>query len=716
MAPAQPESNHNFDVDYVISYCFTETDQAKAEAGFQRLVHTLAGKGFTTEVRAGEGNSILLFLKVASNEYLYTEVYRSRVKDWLYGVRQEAPDQESKRSLSSEPLTEAERLRIIYQMITNPQSDGGAGITPKQGEWAAVQSVFPLHDHQHNGEWIKAWSMKYYLTMADLDQIRNRLGEKVAFYFAFLQSYVVFQSIPAALGILAYFFLGSFSPIYAVLHGLWCVVFVEYWKFQETDLAVRWGVRGVSSIQIPRREFHPEREQTDPVTGETVLVYPARKRFAWQLLQIPFAIIASLVLGSLIAACFAIEIFISEFYDGPGKSLLNFLPTGILTVFVPLLTGVLTKFATRLNDLENYQNTDEYEAALTQKLFVLNFITSYLPILLTAFVYIPFGDVIVPYLDVFNVTAQRTSEKGVTAFTVNRSRLKQQVIYSAITAQIVNLVFEVVVPYVTREGFRKAKELQSKRAGGTDVAKDDTAEEAPFLDRVRKEAELEEYDVTVDLREMCIQYGHLSLFAVVWPLTALAFIVNNWVELRSDAIKICVEMQRPIPWRADSIGPWLDSLGFLTWLGSLTTAALVHLYSGDSLTREDGSLNMSMGGLLLSIFFSEHIYLVVGGMVRGVLSKVDSPGLQKERGERFMVRKRYLVDTLGEVDAGRASSGNTAEKINRATLEEDARQSSLRDSRPEDRFWLRQKYWQETATIGTDIIRTVTSSEGKKTQ
>jgi anoctamin-10 len=135
------------------------------------------------------------------------------------------------------------------------------------------------------------------------------------------------------------------------------------------------------------------------------------------------------------------------------------------------------------------------------------------------------------------------------------------------------------------------------------------------------------------------EIGYLSLFSVVWPLTAISFLINNWIELRSDALKIAVECQRPVPWRADSIGPWLDALGFLTWLGSLTSAALVFLFRGDGLGPEGTPWNISAWGLLLTMLFSEHIYLIVQIVVRYALSKVDSPGLQKERAERFAIRR-----------------------------------------------------------------------------
>jgi hypothetical protein len=152
---------------------------------------------------------------------------------------------------------------------------------------------------------------------------------KIAFYFAFLQSYAFFLVFPAVTGMFARYFLSQFSSIYAIALGLWSAAFIEYWKRQEVDLAVRWGVRGASSIQHSRPEFEYEKEVSDRVTGEKVKVFPFRKRLARQLLQVPFAILTISVLGGLIATCFGIEIFISEVYNGPLKWLLVSLTTSM---------------------------------------------------------------------------------------------------------------------------------------------------------------------------------------------------------------------------------------------------------------------------------------------------------------------------------------------------------------------------------------------------
>lgn len=208
---------------------------------------------------------------------------------------------------------------------------------------------------------------------------------------------------------------------------------------------------------------------------------------------------------------------------------------------------------------------------------------------------------------------------------------------------------------------------------------------------------------------------------MVWPLTACSFIINDWLELRTDAIKICVEMQRPTPWRADTIGPWLDSLSFLTWLGSLTTSALVYLFSNDGLGPGGHPKDIKAWALLLTIFFSEHVFLIVRWAVQIAISKLESPGLQQERRERFAVRKRYFDESLNELAKypalKDAASLMKTKDITRESLEEDARQGSLHASTVETRFWARQKGWSETAQVGAGLIeRAAPDVETKKGQ
>lgn len=455
--------------------------------------------------------------------------------------------------------------------------------------------------------------------------------------------YSLFLIIPAVTGVLCWLYFGPYSITCAIVNCVWCIVFVEYWKFRELDLSFRWGVKGVGALKVNRPQYVWDKEVQDPITGKIERVFPAWKQLLRQLLLIPFASVATVALGSLIVVTFAMEVFISEVYNGPLKGYLEFLPTVLFSLSLPTITALLNRMATRLTDYENYRTQDEYELAQTQKTFVMNFITSFLPTLLTAFVYVPFGAKIVPYLDVFKVTGVNSSVlRG--EFKVNAARLQQEVTYLSITDQVLNFGEEFVLPYVKRMLYQKWRAYrlrQVERSKGrrnsaaTDLLLVDSPDETALMNRIRNEADADEYKVQDDILEMCIQFGYLSLFGVAWPLVALGFLINNWLELRGDFFKMTLECQRPAPIRADSIGPSLQGMEFLTWFGTLSTAAIVHVYRS---RIED----VKLSSLLLTILVAEQAYLLTRFAVRVGLKKLCSDSVDRNEARRYNVRKGYL--------------------------------------------------------------------------
>lgn len=144
-------------------------------------------------------------------------------------------------------------------------------------------------------------------------------------------------------------------------------------------------------------------------------------------------------------------------------------------------------------------------------------------------------------------------------------------------------------------------------------------------------------------------------------------LLNNWFELRSDAFKIAVHTRRPIPSRTDTIGPWLDSLTFISWVAALTNSALVYLFRpsdhckpvGTSLEREhyrlgqpDASSRQLVLTALLIAFAASHGYIFVRVLVQHVLERLMWRG-SAEEGEaehvETVVKEEYLK-SLGVAD------------------------------------------------------------------
>ncbi|KAB8209321.1 calcium-activated chloride channel-domain-containing protein [Aspergillus parasiticus] len=699
---------HNFGVDWVIHYQFEDTDMLKAIEEFRTLIKDLQDAKLQVQVRPGYGASLLLCIRVP-RDHLGNMVYKSRVKDWLYGIIHELPIGDEHTSIDSE--TPAEELRSVYHAVTWSKALGGAGVTAQLGQWKNVASTFPLHDPTANANLLRKWSHTLLLNAEDLDAIRALYGEKVAYYFAFIQCYSTFLVFPAAWGIFTWLYLGPYSITSALVNCLWCIVFVEYWKIRETDLSLRWNVRGVGALKVNRPQYVWDKEVRDSVTGETVRVFPAHKQFLRQLLLLPFASIASLALGSLIVVTFAMEILISEVYTGPFKEYLEFLPTVLFSLSLPWINDTLTDMATKLTDYENYRTQDQYDIAQTTKTFVMNFITSFLPTILTAFVYVPFGARLLPYLDVIRVG------KLATAFDTRRvhidpSRLQQEVIYLSVMGQVMSFGEEIVLPYVKRVVMQKWRNYRQKNVPAgqgrrysyrTDQLLNDSPAEASFLSRVRNETEADEYNVHDDTLEMCVQYGYLALFGASWPLVPLGFLLNNWLELRGDFFKLSLECQRPPPIRADSIGPSLQGLEVLTWLGTLSTAAIVYLYRG-------GMADVHLSTLLLILLAAEWAYLGLRFVVRTAVEKIATGSLRKEAAKRYALRKNYLDSLTRSTSPKGRQRVRFEDRVNVYTTGTDVRTNSQEFLHPghhetssEQRFWSCPA--QDTADAGVRLIK-----------
>lgn len=75
---------------------------------------------------------------------------------------------------------------------------------------------------------------------------------------------------------------------------------------------------------------------------------------------------------------------------------------------------------------------------------------------------------------------------------------------------------------------------------------------------------LPQYEGTFeDYLEMFIQFGYVTLFSSAFPLAAMCAFLNNLIEIRSDAFKLCCVFQRPFGIRAQSIGVWQVSVVLL---------------------------------------------------------------------------------------------------------------------------------------------------------
>lgn len=68
-------------------------------------------------------------------------------------------------------------------------------------------------------------------------------------------------------------------------------------------------------------------------------------------------------------------------------------------------------------------------------------------------------------------------------------------------------------------------------------------------------------DLYDDYLEIVVQFGYIIFLSTLFPLAAFFSLLNNILEIRTDAFKLCMLYQRPFSQRVKDIGHWQVSVG-----------------------------------------------------------------------------------------------------------------------------------------------------------
>ncbi|NXB38698.1 ANO8 protein, partial [Eulacestoma nigropectus] len=163
------------------------------------------------------------------------------------------------------------------------------------------------------------------------------------------------------------------------------------------------------------------------------------------------------------------------------------------------------------------------------------------------------------------------------------------------------------------------------------------------LTQAEVESCMKKYEDTFqDYQEMFIQFGYVVLFSSAFPLAAMCALVNNVIEIRSDAFKLCTGLQRPFGQRVESIGQWqkvMEAMGVL--------AIVVNCY----LIAQCGQLQrlfpwLSPEGAIVSVVVLEHFALLLKYVIQVAIPDIpawvaeEMAKLEYQRREAFKKHER----------------------------------------------------------------------------
>ncbi|KAL1484399.1 hypothetical protein MTO96_032619 [Rhipicephalus appendiculatus] len=476
-------------------------------------------------------------------------------------------------------LSAQERQRVVLHWLREGLRASGPGDHPGppsghhtpclEGqclvEWCLAEGLLSqlvaLHSTKEL-DWLKKHWVLAFFRLQPLERVRNYFGAKVAMYFAWLGHYTWSLAVPAIVGLLVGLSCGSHGEQaqedaclvgFALLNMLWATIYLELWKRYSSELAYQWGTLDEQNELLvePRPQFRGEPSRS-PVTGRLEPSYPAWKRHLFRyLVTLPVVACCLLIVVLAVFLIFQLQHWWDEWrVQRHFLGNFSFLPKILLAVVIHVLDTVYYRIALWLNDMENYRLDQDYEDQLIIKIAVFQFVNSFLSLFYIAF-----------YLQ-------------------DMEQLREQLATLLITRQVLGNIKESVIPFLVERLHLACLELSSSEDSPSSVTPEESpgcsSASTPKLSQGETECAMFKYEGTFeDYLEMFIQFGHVTLFSSAFPWAALCALLNNLVEVRSDAFKLCFVFQRPFAQQANSIGTWQVAMEVMGMLAVVVNCALM---------------------------------------------------------------------------------------------------------------------------------------------
>jgi hypothetical protein len=260
-----------------------------------------------------------------------------------------------------------------------------------------------------------------------LDDVRDYFGEKVAFYFGWMEHYSRYLFFLSAFAFLLVLVKTHKDPktqawtslIYCFVVAVWTTLYAEAWKRQTAVLAQIWDVTDFEEEEDPRPEFlasyyrgrwrHDEAGSRFPILlnygkmekhhgfytddGRFIKsshpmapehkVFPAWLRTNTFIRSVPSMLFCAIIMISGAASIMTFKMMVQF---GFASGVPGMVPMVFSTIWITIMNKIYAKVAGVFNDMENYRTETQYNDALILKTVAFQFVNSYITLFYIAFV------------------------------------------------------------------------------------------------------------------------------------------------------------------------------------------------------------------------------------------------------------------------------------------------------------------------------------------
>ncbi|XBW38159.1 hypothetical protein QEN19_003755 [Hanseniaspora menglaensis] len=410
----------------------------------------------------------------------------------------------------------------------------------------------------------------------------NSENVKVELYTTFIKTYIV-ALVP--LSIYGTWLLNDqFSIWYTIYLLIWGLLFKNYWvHYKSKKIEGKNKLIAVSTVQ-------------------------PRSIFIKKITLIP-VILSILLVGQL--TTFSLEILITQLVvieNNYLKIVLSLIPTILTTVLVQIITIIFNK------------------AIDTKSSYILTIWTSYVPLLITLFVYLPFGYKLNHNNNLANIFTKVQSYDSkwttiTTDYKINQLRFMDQFKFFIITNQLVALALDNVLPKILNRDIKFV---------------------API-------------DIKLGYLKYLLNFGFLVIFSNTWSLAPLISLVFVTINFYIDSYKI--KKGKYIVNDDLNVG---NILKIFNWMASVVQPALILMYkhtplpdvgisATDKFWFSKSPLSVDVSFVLAGAFIVEHFNI---GLDR-VFAKITFQKLEKE------LRAELKKNEREEIVSNKKTIGNS---------------------------------------------------------
>ena len=459
-------------------------------------------------------------------------------------------------------LSDLSRLKLIYLMLLGSKRLGGCKLDLETMLLKRdILALYPAHNSvqrdkitRETWEWCKMpWSMNF-------EDLRNYFGEKWSLFYVFLGHQSKWLVIPSILGFMAQTTVWSTGPNYShpilpffsIITCCWAILWINFWKREEVTRSLTWGMTGFEDAELSRPQFRGELI-TSPVDGSFMLSYPERARNIKKIISNTIIFIMMLLVVGAVSGIYIMR-YILQNQTSVGANAAT-VASLVNAVQIAIFNIIYATIAQRLNDAENHETDTSYQDALTSKVFIFQFVNSYI-----SFFYVAF------------IAQHLVREPG-----DNIHYLGQCGFYHCMAPLANNLAVlygsrltSDNIIAVVMDWYSYGAKRRSELAGHPKNC---------ILCSPENEYCLLECNSTADsitlYADTAIQFGFCVLFVAAQPICFGATLLSNYIRVKLTTWKMLSWYQRPVPLGIEDIGTWQSIFHFIAMIGVITNGALI---------------------------------------------------------------------------------------------------------------------------------------------